>query len=111
MAITDAERHNLHTKFDELIGKEHAAVLMEHLPPSGWSDVARTRDLDQLEARMNAQFGIVGSKFEGLELRFEAMEHKFEAALERSLREQTNKFMLAMGAMLSVLVTVVTLFS
>ena len=26
---------------------------MEHLPPSGWSDVARTGDIDRLEARID----------------------------------------------------------
>jgi uncharacterized protein (DUF3084 family) len=52
MAITDAERHRLHTKLDEVLGEEDAAVLISHLPPSGWSDVVRTRDLDQFEARV-----------------------------------------------------------
>ena len=30
-----------------------ANILMEHLPPSGWSDVARTRDIDLLREDMN----------------------------------------------------------
>ena len=29
---------------------------MEHLPPSGWSDVARTSDLNRLEAEMREGF-------------------------------------------------------
>jgi hypothetical protein len=96
MAITDAERHRLHTKLEQAIGEEDAAVLMEHLPPSGWSDVVRLKDLEQLEAR--------------IDLRFEALEHKLTAAFERGLREQNNRFMLLMGAMLSVLVTVQAVF-
>ncbi len=27
-------------------------MLMEHLPPSGWSDVARTRDIDMISQEM-----------------------------------------------------------
>ena len=33
-----------------------ANSLMEHLPPSGWSDVARTSDLNRLEAEMREGF-------------------------------------------------------
>ena len=28
-------------------------MLMEHLPPSGWSDVARTGDIDRLDTRID----------------------------------------------------------
>jgi len=27
-------------------------TLMEHLPPSGWSDVARTRDIDMIDLQL-----------------------------------------------------------
>jgi len=30
-----------------------ANARMEHLPPSGWSDVARTGDVDRINARMD----------------------------------------------------------
>jgi hypothetical protein len=89
MTITDAERHRLHTKLDQVLGEEDAAVLISHLPPSGWSDVARTRDLDELERRMN--------------VRFEATEARFEATLHRELQAQTTRFL----TVTSILVTVV----
>jgi hypothetical protein len=42
-----------------VLGEEDAAVLMSHLPPSGWSDVVRTSDLDlkleALEARLRVE--------------------------------------------------------
>ena len=30
-----------------------ANTLMEHLPPGGWYDVARTGDFDRIETRLN----------------------------------------------------------
>lgn len=37
----------------QALGDNVANILMEHLPPSGWSDVARTRDIDLLREDMN----------------------------------------------------------
>ena len=79
MAITDSERHRLHTKLDQVLGEEDAAVLISHLPPSGWSDVARTRDLDQLELRIDARFEAVDHRFEAVDRRFDAVDHRFDA--------------------------------
>lgn len=95
MAIADAGRHRLHTKLDKVPGEEDANVLIAHLPPSGWSDVARTRDLDALEERMNARFEI-------LDLRLRELEARFDARLERCMREQTNRFFVGMGALITV---------
>ena len=97
MSITDAQRHKLHTELDQVLGEEDAAVLISHLPPSGWSDVVRTRDLDQLEARIDAEFQVMRSEF--------------HASLDRALREQTNRFFLGMGAMLSIFTAVQALLT
>jgi hypothetical protein len=52
MAIDERSRHDLFARLEEVLGKEHATVLMEHLPPVGWADVATKRDLDQLANRL-----------------------------------------------------------
>ena len=36
----------MYKHLEELMGTEDAGVLMEHLPPVGWADVATKRDLD-----------------------------------------------------------------
>src|SRR5439155_166358 len=51
MAVDEAARHKLHAKLEELLGPGPAAILMEHLPPVGWADVATKRDLDHLAER------------------------------------------------------------
>jgi hypothetical protein len=47
--ITEAQRFEMHTCLRGLMGEEVANTMMEHLPPSGWSDVARQSDIDQLQ--------------------------------------------------------------
>ena len=44
--ITEAQRFEMHTCLRGLMGEEIANTMMEHLPPSGWSDIARKPDLD-----------------------------------------------------------------
>jgi hypothetical protein len=55
MAIDERSRHELFNALEQALGKEHASVLMEHLPPLGWADVATKRDLEHLEARIEAK--------------------------------------------------------
>jgi hypothetical protein len=50
MGIDERSRHDLHVGLEEILGPDRAAILMEHLPPMGWADVATKRDLDQVAA-------------------------------------------------------------
>ena len=67
MTITDADRHRLYDALVATLGEQEAAILMEHLPPVGWADVATKTDLehhraatkadiDGLRAEMNSGF-------------------------------------------------------
>lgn len=53
MAITEAQRFELHAGLRKVMGDDVANTLMEQLPPSGWADVARKSDIDHLEKRIN----------------------------------------------------------
>lgn len=70
-------------------------MLISHLPPSGWSDVARTRDLDQLRELLDLRFDAVDAKFE-------ATEARLEAVIERTARDQFNRSLITIGLLLSV---------
>ena len=61
MTITDGSRHQLHQSLDLAIGEENAAVLMEHLPPVGWADVATRRDLDHQSLMINKDLELLGA--------------------------------------------------
>ena len=50
MAIDERARHELYLRLEEHLGPAAATTLMEHLPPTGWADVATKRDLDHLAA-------------------------------------------------------------
>ena len=48
MAIDEQARHRLYDRLEQVLGPEEATILMEHLPPVGWANVATKRDLDAL---------------------------------------------------------------
>lgn len=54
MAVDERARHELHSRLDEVLGTDVTTTLMGLLPPVGWADVATRRDLDALEARIEA---------------------------------------------------------
>ena len=49
MITTEAERFQMHEALIHAHGKEVAAIIMEHLPPTGWGDVARRSDVAGLQ--------------------------------------------------------------
>ena len=53
MTISEAQRFEMHLGLRNTLGDVVANSLMEHLPPSGWSDVARTADIDRIDARID----------------------------------------------------------
>ena len=71
MAIDERTRHQLFLRLEDVLGPEEASILMEHLPPVGWADVATKRDLDHLRTELRAEF---------------------RADLQEGLREQAHRF-------------------
>ena len=64
--VSERQRLDLYERLGETLGKEHAEVLMEYLPPVGWNDVARRHDLDLLRAEMQILRSEVDSRLDGL---------------------------------------------
>ena len=62
MAIDERQRHLLHGRLDEVLGQEEAAILMGHLPPVGWADVATRHDLDSAVAQLRSEISASESR-------------------------------------------------
>ena len=62
--ITEAQRFEMHTCLRGLMGEEVANTMMEHLPPSGWSDVARKSDIEII----NLKITHLGKEVKGLKI-------------------------------------------
>jgi len=84
MAITEKSRHHLYQRLEEALGSEEAAVLMEHLPPVGWADVATKRDLDNLHDRIRVDLANIRTEMAELrtEVRTEIAELRTEVRTE-----------------------------
>jgi hypothetical protein len=99
MAISEIERNHLHNRLTQVLGEEDAAVLMSHLPPSGWSDVVRTGDLDarlgSLESRIDAKLARVDTAL---------------AELRGELHRQTSVHLIGTAGVVGLVATLTQLF-
>ena len=66
MPNNDNARRELYTALEATMGSNAAGILMDHLPPSGWGDLATRNDLNH-----------------GLELFAEKLRHEFSQAMNR----------------------------
>ena len=64
MGVTEQQRHTLLTWFEEQMGPERAATMMELMPPAGAAELATKRDLDDLERRLDARFDELDARFD-----------------------------------------------
>jgi len=78
VTISAAQRFELHSALVTTWGDDVANTMMEHLPPSGWSDVVRRDDLDHLETRLNL-------RIDGLERRIDQLDGRMKLLLSGGL--------------------------
>jgi len=72
---------------EELLGPDPAAILMEHLPPVGWGDVATKRDLDQHAAVAKRDLDRLHNRIDAVE---ERLGPKTDSAIDQ-LRAETDR--------------------
>jgi archaellum component FlaC len=78
MSSHEADRLNLHQTLRGLMPEDVADILMAHLPPVGWSNVATKDDINLLRAEMNQRFGFVDEKFKQIDSRLDQMDARFD---------------------------------
>ena len=66
MTVTETNRFEMHLKLRETTGDDVADTLMQHLPPTGWADVARKSDVDNLRAVTDVRFTSIDSRLSGI---------------------------------------------
>jgi len=96
MAISEESRHHLYQRLENVLGPEEATVLMQHLPPVGWADVATKRDLDAMEERVGMRFDRVDQHFVDVESRwderFSGMERRWDERVTAMERQWDERF-------------------
>jgi hypothetical protein len=66
VAISESERLDMHLKLKDVLGEQVANTMINHLPPSGWTDVARKSDMDQRFDFVDQRFDIIDQRFRGI---------------------------------------------
>ena len=55
MSVSEFQRHQVFQWFEEAMGPEKAAIMMDLLPPVGWGDIATRADLELVRADLRAE--------------------------------------------------------
>jgi hypothetical protein len=95
MAVDEQARHRLHQKLEQVLGAEEAGILMDHLPPRGFGDLATKGDLQLLRAATKADLDVLRAEQE-------ALRHELLGAIDRSARHLmvwVSSMVLATGAL------------
>ena len=89
MPSSEAERFTLHQTLRSLMPEAVADTLMSHLPPTGWSDIARQADLDAQSLRfdrIDAKFVEIDARFDRIDARLDHIDarlDRIDARLDR----------------------------
>ena len=78
MSSGEADRLTLHQTLRGLMPENVADILMAHLPPVGWSNVATKDDINLLRMEMNQRFTLVDEKFKQVDARFTTIDERFK---------------------------------
>ncbi len=84
MTMNEERRYALHERLEAVLGPTEANTLMEHLPPTTWSDLVRQRDLDMMRISVSGDMTILRSDLRGemAELRTELRSEMAELRTE-----------------------------
>jgi len=56
MAVTERQRHELFKWFEEQMGEERAATMIELMPPTGFAELATKQDLAEVQLSLTRSF-------------------------------------------------------
>ncbi|MBK5307543.1 MAG: hypothetical protein JJD92_12710 [Frankiaceae bacterium] len=113
MALEESSRRLLYASAAAALGTEAADVLMEHLPPAGWADLARRGDVEHETGLLRADIGTVRAEigtlraemtgeFAGVRAEMAGLGDQLRTEIHAALASQTRwmvTVMLALGAL------------
>ena len=83
MTISETARLDMLSGLRTHVGEAVANTLMEHLPPGGWYDVARTGDFDRIETRIDKLEARLDDRIDKLEIRFDKLEARIDKLAQK----------------------------
>lgn len=83
MAVDERERMMLREDLERTLGRDSAVILLSMLPPTGWTDVLRQRDLEDFGHTVDERFAAVDARFAVVDARFDLVDARFDALEER----------------------------
>lgn len=78
--ISDADRRRLHDALVKSIGPKPSEVLMELLPPAGWTDLATRTDIDIAKTELRIEIQDLRNEVSDLRSRIDAQLPKLVTA-------------------------------
>ena len=88
----ETDRWILHSRIREVLGNREGDILMEHLPPAGWSHLATKDDVMMAKIELRSEMAEIKS---GLVI-----------AMEKGFRAQTWKMVAAIGTSQAISVAI-----
>ena len=99
MSTVETDRWILHSRIREVLGNREGDILMEHLPPAGWSHLATKNDVTMAKLELRAEMVEMRA-----ELKADIVDVRI--AMEKGFRAQTWKMVAAMTASQGVSVAI-----
>ena len=99
MSTIETDRWILHSRIREVLGNREGDILMEHLPPAGWSHLATKDDVTMAKLELRAEMVEIKA-----ELKADIAEVRI--AMERGFRAQTWKMVAAIGTSQAISVAI-----
>jgi hypothetical protein len=79
MTISEAQRLELYLGLQKVLGDDMANTMMNHLPPSGWGDVARVSDFNPVKMQIHG----IEKQIDGLEQRIDVLDQRMDGLEHR----------------------------
>lgn len=103
LSTFETDRWILHSRIREVLGNREGDILMEHLPPAGWSHLATKDDVNNGLALTKAE---LRQEMTEIKAELKADIAEVRVAMEKGFRAQTWKMVAAIGTSQAISVAI-----